>query len=126
MNLAENPIMYVMKNSMCARTLYESEAEVVTSLLNNSASWIGLNDEIINKLQDFQNKFMLPFFESPKQGTPTGIVELDSNMLLMKNRIMFNKLIYVGKIMAKSTNHNMCRRALLNGRNVCKGKDLLT
>ena len=39
---------------------------------------------------------------------------------------MLNKLIYVGKIMAKSTNHNMCRRALLNGRNICKGKDLLT
>ena len=28
--------------------------------------------------------------------------------------------------MAKSTSHNMCRRALLNGKNVCKGKDLLT
>ena len=71
-NLAENPRMYGMKNSMCARTLYESEVE--TSLLNNSASWIGLNDEIINKLQDFQNKFMLRFFEAPKQGTPSGIV----------------------------------------------------
>ena len=28
--------------------------------------------------------------------------------------------------MAKSTSHNMCRRALLNGKNVCRGKDLLT
>ena len=28
--------------------------------------------------------------------------------------------------MAKSTKYNMCRRALLNGRNVCKGEDLLT
>ena len=116
--------MYGLKNSMCARTLYESE--IVTSLLNNSASWIGLTDEIINTLQDFQNKFMLRFFEAPKQGTPTGIVELDSNMLLMKNRIMLSKLTYVGKVMAKSTNHNMCRRAQLNGKNVCNGKDLLT
>ena len=40
MNLAENPRMYGLKNSLCARTLYEPE--VVTSLLNNSASWIGL------------------------------------------------------------------------------------
>ena len=39
---------------------------------------------------------------------------------------MLSKLTYVGKIMAKSTSHNMCRRALLNGKNVCKGKDLLT
>ena len=67
---------------MCARTLYEPE--VVTSLLNNSASCIGLTDKIVDKLQDFQNKFMLRFFEAPKQGTPNGIVELDSNMLLMK------------------------------------------
>ena len=94
--------------------------------MNNSASWIGLTDEIVDKLQDFQNKFMLRFFEAPKQGTPTGIVKLDSNMLLMKNRIMLSKLTYVGKIMEKSTAHNMCRRALLNGKNVCNGKDLLT
>ena len=67
MNFAEIPRMYGMHNSMCARTLYESE--VVTSLLNNSASWISLTDEIVDKLQDFQNKFMLRFFEAPKQGT---------------------------------------------------------
>ena len=124
MNLAENQRMYGLQNSQCARTLYESE--VVTSLLNNSASWIGLNDEIVTKLQDFQNKFMLRFFEAPKQGTPTGIVELDSNMLLMKNRILLNKLVYVGKIMTNATGTNMCRRALLNGKNECKGQDLLT
>ena len=87
-------------------TLYESE--VGTSLLNNSASWIGPTDEIVDKLQDFQNKFILRFFEAPKQGTPTGIVELDLNMLLMKNRIILNKLIYVGKVMAKSLTNNMC------------------
>ena len=124
LQLAENPKMYGLQNSQCARTLYESE--VVTSLLNNSASWIGINDEIITKLQTFQNKFMLRFFEAPKQGTPTGIVELDSNMLLMGNRIMQNKLIYVGKIMTNSLGENMGRRALLNGKNTCKGKDLLT
>ena len=32
----------------------------------------------------------------------------------------------IGEKMAKSTEHNMCRRALLNGKNVCKEKDLLT
>ena len=39
---------------------------------------------------------------------------------------MLTKLTYVGKVMAKSTSMNMCRRALLNGKNICKGKDLLT
>ena len=90
MNFAEHPQMYGLKNGMVARTLYE--AEVVKSLLKNRASSIGLTDEIINTLQDFQNKFMLRFFEAPKQGTPTGIVELDSNMLLMKNRLLLSKL----------------------------------
>ena len=58
---------------MCAQTLYESE--IVTSILNNRASWIG----IIDNFQDFQNRFMLRFFEAPKQGTPTGIVEVAVN-----------------------------------------------
>ena len=99
---------------------------MVTSLLNNSASWIGLTDEIVDKLQDFQNKLMLRFFEAPKQGTPTSRVELDSNMLIMKNRIILNRLTYVGKVMAKSLPNNMCIRALINGKLVCKHKDLLT
>ena len=101
-----------LDTNMCYEIPSRRQPEIITSLLNNSASWIGLNDEIIDTLQDFQNKFMLRFFEAPKQGTPTGIVELDSNMLLMKNRIMLSKLTYVGKIMAKSTSQNMCKRAL--------------
>ena len=87
---------------------------------------MGLTDEIVNKLQDFQNKFMHRFFEAPKQGKPTGIVELDLNMLLMKNMIMLSKLTYVRKVMAKSLTNNMCRKARINGKLVCKGKDLLT
>ena len=44
---------------------------------------------------------MLRFSEAPKQGTPTGIGELDSNRLIMKNSIMLSKLTYVGKVMEK-------------------------
>ena len=66
-------------------------------------------DKIIYKLQDFQNKFMLRFFEAPKQGTLTGIIELYSNMLLMKNRVLLSKLTYMGKIMAKSLANNRPR-----------------
>ena len=44
----------------------------------------------------------------------------------MKNRIILSKLTYIGKVMAKSLPSNMCRRALINGKLVCKGKDLLT
>ena len=69
---------------------------------------------------------MLRFLEAPKQGTPTGIVELNSKMLLMKNRGLLSKLTYMGKIKAKSLPVNMCRRALINGKLVCNGKDLQT
>ena len=69
---------------------------------------------------------MLRYFEAPKQRTPTGIVGHDANMLLMENRIMLSKLTYVGKLMAKSAQTNLCRRALNNGKLTCKGKDLLT
>ena len=79
-NLSEHPRMMRMGNSRCARTLYVSEQ--VTSILNNSESWIGISAEALDKLQDFQNRFMLRLFEAPKQGTPSEIVELDANMLL--------------------------------------------
>ena len=91
MNLAEHPQMYGLQNRMCARTLYESE--IATSLLNNSASWIGLTDEMIDILHEFQNKFMLRFFEAPKQGTPSGIVELDSNKLGLSWAKLSKKLV---------------------------------
>jgi len=69
---------------------------------------------------------MLRFFEAPVNGTPAGIVELDSNMLLMKNRIMQNKLTCVGKLMTNALDQNLGKRALLNGKVTCKGMDLLT
>ena len=59
MKLAENPQRVKMRNSLCAQTLYKKE--IVTSLLNNSASRIGIIDSIKYKLQDFQNRFMLRF-----------------------------------------------------------------
>ena len=59
---------------------------------------------------------MLRLFEAPKH----------SNLLLVKNRVLLSKLAYVGKIMANSLSDNMCRRALINGKLVCKGKDSLT
>ena len=50
MNLSEYPRMAGLRNSRCARTL--SETEIVTSILNNSESWIGITEETIDRLQD--------------------------------------------------------------------------
>ena len=46
-------------------------------------------------------------------------------MLLMKYRILLSKLTYIGKLMAKSSPTNMCRRALNNDKLTCNEKDLL-
>ena len=53
--------------------------EVVSSLVNNSESWIGMKVDAIDILKDFQNRFI--------QGTPSCIVELDVNMMLMKEMV---------------------------------------
>ena len=53
MKIAENPLMAVLPNKLCARNLFESE--VISSPLGNSESWIKLNDTRIKTLQDFQN-----------------------------------------------------------------------
>ena len=50
---------------------------------------------------------MLRFVETPKQGRPTGVVELDANMLLKKHQIMLSKLTYMGKLMANTAPNNM-------------------
>ena len=54
---------------------------MVTSILNKSESWIGITTEAIPMLQDFRNRFMLIFVEALKRGTPSGMVEMDANML---------------------------------------------
>ena len=64
--LAENPHMAGMRNSRYARNLFKTE--VVTSILNNSESWIGITTEFIDMMQDFKNRFMLRFFKAPKKG----------------------------------------------------------
>ena len=94
MNLAEHPQMYGLHNSMCARTLHESE--VVISLINNSAPWTGLTDKIGDKLQDFQNKFML----RTQTRDPQQYSRVRLKYAIDENRIMLNKLTYKGKIMA--------------------------
>ena len=66
MNLSEHPRMMGMRNSRCAHTLYETE--IVTSIRNNSESWIGITKEIKDKLQDFENRFMLSLFETSALG----------------------------------------------------------
>ena len=99
--------MSCMKNSLYTRNLCESE--VATSLIKNSESWIGI--KVI--LEDFQKKVMLRFCAAPEQGTP--IVELYSTMKYMKNRILQEKMLFIGEIMPNKDPNHMCRRVHLAG-----------
>ena len=57
-------------------------------LLNNFESWLGLNNTHLEKLQEFQNKFLREVLHVAQSGTPKGMLELDGQMLSMKWRIV--------------------------------------
>ena len=66
----------------------EFETKIVQKLLNNSESWLGLNNIYKDKLQEFQNKFIRKVFQLSPSGTPKGMLELDGQMLSIKWRIV--------------------------------------
>ena len=62
--MAENIAFRGMNNSISAINYFESQ--IVTALLHNCESWIGITPEHIKTLQDFQNEFLLrELFPSP-------------------------------------------------------------
>ena len=53
------------------------KSKIVMKLLNNSESWLGLNQTHIDKLQEFQNKFVRRVFQVSPSETPKGILKLE-------------------------------------------------
>ena len=103
----------------------EYNTKVLPQLLNNCESWLGIADSDIQKLQDFQDNYILKFFQVSAKGTPKGMLMLDSQILSMKWRIKLEKIRAISKTMGK-TNDNLCKRALIEGRDSCNGEDLLS
>ena len=54
----------------------------MTPLPGNWESWIGLTPEHIKTLQEYQNELKCRVLAAPQQGTPTGVIEMDSGMML--------------------------------------------
>ena len=63
------------------------KTEIVRKLHYNIESWLGLNQTHIDKIQEFQNKFLRRVFQVSQSGTSKGMIELDGQMLSMKWRI---------------------------------------
>ena len=56
MNVAENPCIMGMPIAMAA--IVKFEHEIVSKLSTNSESWLGLNQTLLDKLQEYQDKFL--------------------------------------------------------------------
>ena len=103
----------------------EFETKVIPKLLNNTESWLGINESHIKTLQDFQDNFIRKVVQVSAKGTPKGMIRLDSQILPMKWKIVLEKLRAIAKTMGKPED-NLCRKALLEGQRTCNGEDLLS
>jgi len=105
---SESPWMGSLRNSETPFKLFE--ARVIPSLLNNSESWIDIQNGHIKDLQDFQDEFIRRVLHLPGQ-TTKAIINWDIGMMPMKWRIAGKKLQYMRKIQLKEDD-NITKRAL--------------
>ena len=88
------------------------EAQVMSGLLFNCESWIGITEAQINELQSFQDNFLNKLLHLPVS-TPKAILHWDCGMEMVKWRIAKIKLMFVRK-MRQADCDNICKRALIN------------
>ena len=73
------------------------EMAVVPYLLNNSESWIDISDKSIEALDQLQNQFYRVLLQVPT-GCPIAALYWECGGLLMRNRIIKKKLIFLHHI----------------------------
>ena len=73
------------------------EMAVIPFLLNNCDSWTGISDSTIVELDNLQNLFYRVLLEVPT-GCPIPMLYWDCGGLLMKNRILKKKLLFLHHI----------------------------
>ena len=105
---SENPMMQGLSNAEVPFKLFEST--VITPLLNNCESWIGIKDQQLNLLQKFQEEFIEKVLRISNK-TTKAIINWDVGLPPMKWRIGERKLQFLRKTMAKDYK-NITKRAL--------------
>ena len=96
--ICESPIMGGLGNSTAPFKLYN--ATVAEGLLTNCESWIGINQNQINMLQSFQDKFIKNTLRLA-DSIPKAILMWDIGLTPVKWRIAQKKLLLLHRIMMK-------------------------
>ena len=97
--IADSPIMGGLNCGAIAFRLYE--AQIISSLLHNCESWIGINDKHVQLLQKFQEEFIRKVLRLPLS-SPKALMNYDTGLWPMEWRIKYKKLNFVRGIMLKS------------------------
>ena len=100
--ISESSIMAGLGTSTTAFKLYE--AIIIPSLLHNAASWIGITENNIKELQNFQNQFIRKVMRLPRS-TPIAILEWDTQLMNMKCRIWRMKILKLQRLKKKDNNY---------------------
>ena len=100
------------------------KSKIISKILSNSDSWIGLTKQHINRIQNVQDNYFKKVFQVADSGTPVCMVRLDSQTLQVKWQILLKKIKQVRKTMDKD-DKNICKKVLIAGLKTCNGGDLL-
>ena len=67
---------------------FKFDHKIVSKILTNSESWLGLNQTHLDELQEFQDNFQRKVLAVTQTGSPKGTMKLVGQMLSMKWRII--------------------------------------
>ena len=70
------------------------ELAIIPMLLYNAESWLGISSKTISMIEDLQKKFLRVLLGAAT-GTPLPALYWETGTLLIKNRIMFRKLMFL-------------------------------
>ena len=87
------------------------ESAYIPSLLNNSSTWMEIDDLSLNKLEEMQNTLYRSLLSVPHT-TPKAALSWEVGGMMMKFRNMMNKLIFINHIL--NLNDNTLAKQILS------------
>ena len=107
--ISESPLMGGLGNSTAPFKLFD--ATIAESLLTNCASWIGLTENHINTLQNFQDGFIRSALKLA-DSIPKALLTWDIGLMPMKWRIEQKKLIFLNQLMKRDIS-NLAKQVVM-------------
>ena len=105
-NLSVSENLCIMPSAVAP--IVRFEREIASKLLANSESWLGLNQTHLDKLKEFQDRFLRRVFQVSQSGRSKGMLELNGHgqVLSMKWRIVERRLQVPWKQWTKTMTKN--------------------